>query len=477
MSEFTHGTYSSEKESSLQIVLAAKNPVVVIGTAPINMGDITCVNKAQLINTVADAAKYFGGTNFIEGFTISEALYVGMNLFGVSPIICINVLDPEKHKTNYEFQEMIVVEGKVTLEHTGILLDTVNLKNIEDSQAITEFDAYFEADGKLTIETKDEGIKKISGTYSYLDPSKVEVSDIIGSVDPTTLKAKGMECIKEIFSNYSMIPSYVIAPGYTTNELRAILDTKGSLIDLKWKAMTIVELPEETKYGEAIKYKKENNWIDEDQIVTFGKVRMGEKYFNQSIFAAFLSASVDAGNEGVPYESPSNKNIKAEGIAYKVGEKYENISLSEMEANLLNENGICTIITRPNGTVFWGNRTSVFQPGGNTDPKDIWIPFKRMFKYIGNTIMLNNENHVDKPMTFSRASNIKMNINIWLNSLVAAEKLLGASVDFLREENSDQDLVNGKFKWHIYLGTITPGETLHFVLEYDGQYLSGYFAA
>lgn len=472
---FTHGTYASEKESSIKGIITVKNPVVVIGTAPINMGDTTSVNKVELIQSTKDAVEKFGTSNYIEGFNITEAIYVALNVFGVTPIVCINVLDPAKHKTEETYDSVAVVNKKVTFEHTGILLNTLVVKKGDTSLPVEEFKAVFEADGKLTIEIEEEGVSTIEGTYSYLDPSKVTDSDIIGSVDPSTMKSTGLECIKDLFTKYSMIPSYVITPGYTSNELRAVLDTKGSLVGNKWKAMTIVDLPETTKYGEAISYKKQNNWIDEDQIVCFGKVRFGGKYYNQSTFVAFLSASIDNNNDGVPYESPSNKNIKAEGISWKNEGNYEDLSLSEEEANLLNENGICTIITRSNGTVFWGNRTSVFQPGGNTDPKDMWIPAKRMFKYLANTVMLNNENEVDKPMAISKAESIKMNINRFLSSLVAQEKLLGASIEFTKEDNPTNNLINGIFTWHINLGIILPGETLKFILEYDDEHLTAYF--
>lgn len=471
---FTHGTYTGEKESSIKGIVTTQNPVVIVGTAPINMGDIKSVNKVELIQSAKDAVEKFGTTNYIEGFNITEAIYVALNIFGVTPIVCINVLDPTKHKTEKTYTDVAVVEKKVTFEQTGILLDTLEVKKGDTSLPIEDFTAYFNSDGTLTIELKEE-VTTIEGQYSYLDPTKVKDTDIIGSVDPNTMKSTGLECVKDLFTKYSMIPSYVITPGYTSNELRAVLDTKGSLIGNKWNAMTIIDLPETTKYGEAITYKKENNWIDEDQIVCFGKVRFGGRYYNQSTFVAFLSATVDKENDGIPYESPSNKNIKAEGISWKNGENYEELSLSEEEANLLNENGICTIITRSNGTVFWGNRTSVFQPGGNTDPKDMWIPAKRIFKYLANTIMLNNEQEVDKPMTLSKAQSIKMNINRFLSSLVAQEKLLGASIDFSENDNSKQNLVNGIFIWHINLGVVLPGETLKFVFEYDDEYLSAYF--
>lgn len=471
---FTHGTYASEKESAIKGLVTVQNPVVIVGTAPINMGDIKSVNKVELIQNAKDAVAKFGTSNYIEGFNITEAIYVALNVFGVTPIVCINVLDPAKHKTEETFDSVAVIDKKVTFDHVGILLDTLQVKNGDTSAPVEDFVAHFEENGKLTIELKEE-ITAIEGQYSYLDPSKVKDTDIIGSIDPSTMKSTGLECLKDLFTKYSMIPSYVITPGYNSNELRAVLDTKASLVGNKWKAMTIVDLPETTKYGEAITYKKENNWIDEDQIVCFGKVRFGGRYYNQSTFAAFLSATVDKANDGIPYESPSNKNIKAEGISWKNGGNYEELSLSEEEANLLNENGICTIITRSNGTVFWGNRTSVFQPGGNTDPKDMWIPAKRMFKYLANIIMLNNEQEVDKPMTVSKIEAIKMNINRFLSSLVAQEKLLGASVDFVEENNSTQNLVNGILTWNINLGIVLPGETLKFVLEYDDEYLAAYF--
>ena len=474
---FTHGTYTSEKESAIKGLVTVQNPVVIIGTAPINMGDITCANKAQLIQTTTDATKYFGGVNNIPGFTISEALYAAFQIFGVTPVICINVLDPETHKESKTFSDIAVVDGKATFADIGILPKTLDVKNTSGDTPITDYTVSFDAEGKctITLAEKHKEVTSIKGGYDILAPSKVKDTDIIGSIDLTTLKPKGLECLSEIFPKYSMIPSYVIAPGFTSNEVRAVLDTKATAINGKYSAMSIIDMPEETKYGEAVKYKKDNNWIDEDQIVCFGKIKFSGKYFNQSTFLAMLSASIDAENDGVPYQSPSNNNIKAEGIVYKAS-TYEDVILGEQEANLLNENGICTVISRPNGIVAWGNRTSCYQPGGNSDPKDAFIPVKRMFKYIGNNLHINCAADVDKPMTFSKAKNIQNNINIWLTSLTSQGKLLGGRVEFLEEENSQQDLVDGKFKWHIYLGAVTPGETLHFVLEYDGDYVQGFFA-
>lgn len=473
---FRHGVYVKEQESELKGLLLARNPVVVVGTAPINMGDMNCVNKPVLINNVTDATKYFGGVNDIEGFTITEALFVAFQVFGVYPIICINVLDPATHKATKTYENLAVVNGRATISETGIIPSSVIVKKSGETAAITEFNISFDTTGKATIILEDKTITKIEGTYDHLDPSKVLETDIIGSIDPTTLEKKGLECLNDIFPKYSMIPSYVIAPSYNSNTLRAILDTKASLISSKYTAMTIFDIPETTKYGEVIEFKKENNWIDEEQILTYGKIKFGGKYYNQSVFLAMLSANTDADNDGVPYESPSNLNIKAEGIAIKGEEGYTDLILGEEEANILNENGIVTVIQRPNGTVAWGNRTSCYQPGGNTDPKDAIIPAKRMFKWLANNLILNCATDVDRPMTFSKASNIQMKVNTFLNSLTAREKLLGGRVEFKKGENPAVNLIDGKFTWHIYIGIVGPGEDLEFILEHDADYVNGYFA-
>ncbi|MGL5123266.1 MAG: phage tail sheath family protein, partial [Fusobacteriaceae bacterium] len=300
--------------------------------------------------------------------------------------------------------------------------------------------------------------------------------DIIGGIDTATLEAKGLEVLGSIFQKYSMIPSLVIVPGFSHEpDVRAILDTKSSKIGGKWGAMSIVDLPSELKYGELIEYKKEKNFIDEDQILTYGMGRIGEDFIPQDILLAALMSATDFTNDGIPFESPSNKNIKVEGISWNNGEKFVELNLDENQANLLNENGIVTIIKRPNGTVAWGNRTSAQQPGGITDAKDLFIPAKRMFKYIANTIMLNTEADVDRPMTFSKAENIKMKLNMFLNGLTSEGKLLGGRVEFLESENPLVDITNGRFKWHIYLGIVMPGESLEYILEYDTNYATGFF--
>lgn len=470
---FQHGSYSKEVASSIRGMVTAKSPVFVVGTAPINMGDIKNVNKAQLITSSEEAMKYFGGTRDIS-FSISEVLDACLNIHNVKPIVAVNVLDPEKHSTSKTEQELAVVEKKVVLVTKGILLDTLKVKLTSSEEVIPKenYVTIFKSTGELVIELKTDGIPKINVEYSYLDISKVTKLDIIGGIEPNSLKRQGFECIDEVFNKYSMIPGLIIAPGYSHEpEVKAIIEAKASSINSKYGAMGIVDIPEDTQYGDAILKKKELNVIDEDLVLCYGKGKLGEKIYHLSSLVAALMMSVDASNDGVPFESPSNKNLKVNALVIKEEGEYKEILLDEeQQANLLNENGIVTAIRRSNGFVLWGNRTSIYQPGGSTDPKDIWIPVKRMFKFISNTIILNTAQDVDKPMTYSRAELIQNTTNIFLAGLVSGQKLLGGRIEFKRDENPLVDMLEGKFKWHIYIGAVIPGESLHFILEYDPSY-------
>jgi hypothetical protein len=41
----------------------------------------------------------------------------------------------------------------------------------------------------------------------------------------------------------------------------------------------------------------------------------------------------------------------------------------------------------------------------------------------------------------------------------------------LRDENPVTDLMDGKIRFHVFLGFISPAEQIEFILEYDPAYL------
>lgn len=473
--EFRHGLRTNEIDSGEKTYLSSKAPIVVLGAAPINMGDLTCVNQPVLIQNITEATKYFGGVNKIEGFNISEVLYSAFQLFGVAPVLCINVLDPKKHSEVEVLTGVVVKNGVAKIEKTGILTEELQLKKggTEEEIEAATYETSFDSDGYLEIYFEDLTISAIDGSIKRLNPELVTPQDIIGKVDIKTLKKEGLELVDDIFTKFSVIPGVGIAPGYThDNELRTIMNTKFQAVNGgKWKSIIVADIPEDVEYGEVIKWKKDNNAIDPEQLLGYGMGVLGNNILHLSTLVACELLRGDAENDGVPCDSPSNKSAKVSKIVYK-GENgvYQDLNLDEKQAELLNENGIITAIQTPGGFVLWGNRTSAFQPGGTTEKKDIWIHAKRLIQFICNTIARNNQNEVDAKMTPMRAGAIRDNINQWLASLKAEEKISGARVEFRAIDNPGQNIAGGKFVWYIVHGDIPIGENLEFNVKNSSEF-------
>ena len=74
---------------------------VVFGTAPINLAkDPTGVtNKPVIAYSWAEAVEQLGYSDDWESYTLCQSMYASFKLFGVAPVIFVNVLDPATHKT------------------------------------------------------------------------------------------------------------------------------------------------------------------------------------------------------------------------------------------------------------------------------------------------------------------------------------------------------------------------------------------
>ncbi|MGL5592968.1 MAG: phage tail sheath family protein [Cetobacterium sp.] len=475
--QFRHGLRTNEIDSGEKTYLSAKAPIVVLGAAPINMGDLTCVNQPVLIQNIAEATKYFGGVNKIEGFNISEVLYSAFQLFGVAPVLCINVLDPKKHKEAIVLENLIVKNKTLKIKQTGILPElnqVTSMIPVVRSQDELVYEVSYDENGYLDINFEEDVLGPVAVSFTRLNPELVTSQDIIGKVDIKTLKKEGLELVDDIFTKFSVIPGVGIAPGYThDNELRTIMNTKFQAVNGgKWKSIIVADIPENVEYGEAIKWKKDNNAIDPEQMLGYGMGVLGNNTLHLSTLVACELLRGDAVNGGVPCDSPSNKSAKVSKIVYKDKNGiYQDLNLDEKQAELLNENGIITAIQTPGGFVLWGNRTSAFQPGGTTEKKDIWIHAKRLIQFICNTIAMNNQNEVDAKMTPMRAGAIRDSINQWLASLKAEEKISGARVEFRAIDNPGENIAGGKFVWYIVHGDVPIGENLVFNVKNSSEFI------
>ena len=73
----------------------------------------------------------------------------------------------------------------------------------------------------------------------------------------------------------------------------------------------------------------------------------------------------------------------------------DTVFFNKANADSLNGQGIVSAINWIGGWKAWGNNESIYP--SSSDPKDRWIPVRRMTDWLGNTIVLTIYQFVDKP--------------------------------------------------------------------------------
>ena len=473
---FKHGVYSSEVPTSIVPPSEAMAGLpVVVGTAPIHLAKSPAVNKPVLCYEYKEAVEYLGYSDNWEAYTLCEFVKSQFTLFSVAPVVFINVLDPVKHKKSI-VDEVITLEGKEGIIKSAVLLDTLTLKDSGEQVLVkdTDYVASFNDNGEVLLTIlKAQVTGTVKASFTEIDPSLVTANDIIGGIDEAG-KSTGLELINEVLSRFALIPGQIVAPGWSDKpEVAAVMVAKATIINSFFKCIAITDIPvsECPNYGDVAAWKNENNYTYKNQISCWPKVRLGSAIYHLSTQIAGLNCKTDSEFDGVPYVSPSNRSLQMNGLVGKDGEE---IALGIDQANYLNGQGIMTAINFYGGWKAWGNRTAIYP--SSTDPKDCFIPVRRMFDWVGNTIIQTFWSKVDGPMTPRLVDTILDSLNLWLNGLSASGALLGGRVVWLEGDNPVTSLMDGKMKFHVYLTPPSPAEELDFVLEYDVEYIKTLFA-
>lgn len=497
---YKHGVYVSEVPTSVlsPVTVDAGIPFIV-GTAPVSMADEANVNKPVLCNTYAEAVAAFGYLPPVENsvglkefeYTISEFLSSHFSLYGAAPVIIVNVLDPTVHRAAAETTTIeLDSKGTATIAETGIVLSTLDLSTTEDPgeeeettvtyERGTHYEAAFDDDGHLVISAlyDDEGdsLMPISTPIDVAafkcDPSAVQASDIIGGISASNAKT-GLELVADVFPRYRLVPGTIIAPGYShLPSVAAVMAAKCQGINGVFNAVCVCDLPADSilTYTDAPSWKESNNYTDPYQINCWPLLALDGTIYHMSTQLAGLMQSVDGQNNGVPYVSPSNKNYQ---MTMAVTANGNEVWLDNQQASYLNGNGIVTAENFIGGWKCWGSRTGAYP--GKTDVKDTFIPVRRMFDWIGNTLVQTAWQRLDYPLNRRQIDTVIDSVNIWLNGLTARQYILGGRVEFLESENPVTSLLDGVATFHVYVTPPAPNKEIDFILEYDVSYLNTLF--
>ena len=481
------GVHVFEKATSVQTPKVATVGIpFVVGTAPVQSAAKPAKSNVPVLVTSWDeAVEKLGFSYDWESYTLCEFMYSHLQLFGAQPVIFCNILDPEAMKKAVEAKDYDVTDHKATLP-IGAVAGSIKVKATVDVEgtpteqelkADEDYSILYDRDDTDTyvciVELLEDGsaydAETVNIAYNEANPTTATVADVVDGV------AQVDACLTAV----GLVPDLIAAPGWSHNTVvAAVMATKAAAINglFKGKAVIDADASEDgvTEYSQLSGYKNKNNFVDVDQIICWPMVQLGDYRFHLSTQLCGLMATVDAGNRGIPYESPSNKNLKMDACVLADGTP---VNLTWNQVDLIAGSwGVVTAVNfLDSGWVAKGNYTACYP--GNTDVKDQFIPVSRMFDFIGNTLIRTFWSKLDKPMTPALRDSILQTCNIWLGGLTGGGYLYGARAVMLAEENPLTSLLDGIITLHVYNAPPVPAQEIDFILEYDVSYMETALAA
>lgn len=445
----------------------------VVGLAPVHTAEKPAkANTPVICTSWSEAVEKLGFSYDWKTYTLCEFMYSHFQLFGCQPVIFCNVFDAEKMRTQAEAKDYNVIDRCAKLPF-DMIADTLTVKN---GETVLEPDADYSI---LYDENKNACIIELLSSGEAYDATTLNVGGYQVKTDGIAVAdiVEGLGEIDACMSTVGVIPDLICAPGYSHNSVvAAVMATKAAGINGLFRAKAIVDCDSGAdgvrQYSDLIGYKNKNNFVDENQILCWPMVKLGDYQFHMSTQLAGLMAQVDTENMGCPYESPSNKRYQMDGCCLEDGTE---VNLTFEQSCIIAGYGIVTALNFMSmGWTCRNNYTACYP--ANTDVKDYFIPVSRMFDWVGNTVVRTFWSKLDKPMNRRFADSILDTCNIWLNGLVSMERLLGARAEMLESENNQLDLMAGIIKIHIYMTPPSPAQEIDFILKYDPAYVTAAFS-
>jgi phage tail sheath protein FI len=342
----------------------------------------------------------------------------------------------------------------------------------------TDYTLGWNKEAKAVINLTSASLTQIYAVFDKIDPSLVTLADIVGGYNAISQRREGLELINDAFMKFGKVPSLICVPKWSENpEVAAVMTAKTEGISGLFPSLALTDIPSDAEngvedYTEVSEWKRMNSYTDTHQVDFWPMGVLGGKRFHLSTVAAGVIATTDDDYAGVPYASPSNHLSKMTGAVTKSGKE---LLLDLNQANLLNENGICTLFNWESGWMLWGNECGCFP--SNTDPKDRFINVRRFYNWWAVKFILTWFQKVDAPMNHRLLETIEDTENIQINAYVATGALVGTDnkIEFRVEDNPLTDLIDGMIKAHTILTVPPPMRVLENWLEYKAENLLALF--
>ena len=440
-----------------------------IGTAPVNLirgyAEKNLVNMPIKVANMSDTQSKLGYSDNWAAFTLCEAFaaHFDNTVGNVGPIYIVNVLDPDTHKkAEKTTKELSFVNQRAEFESSDIILDTFAIADkVEGVDYSLEYNF---AKGTVVVKLLNaDAAAALQCSYNTVDADAVEEADIIGETTENG-EYTGLHALKLLYQYYNAVLNLLAAPGWghIPTVYRAMVSIVQKL-NGHWDGFVNADIPLEDADGKAIDtiakanaWKEANGYTSEFSKVYWPMVKDGSgREFHLSTAGQATMLRVDLSHDGVPFESPSNKEIMA--TAQYFGEDSKNKGFDQQTANGLNEKGITTACFWGGQWVLWGPHTAAFTYNGSMDARAIFDVNIRMLMHVTNSFQLDHGTKIDQPLTPQDKDTILNEEKEKLDTLTGIGALIGSpSVVFLETENPVSDMMNGDFVWDFNVTNTPP---------------------
>lgn len=475
---YQHGVYTREQATSMS---AATNSTaglqVVFGTAPIyQLADLTGVTSPRLCSSYAEAVAALGYDTNFEAFTLNQSIKASFELFGVAPIVLVNVLDPNKtqHVTNVSKPtEQTVTGGSFVISAEQepvpyVLRATLTVSAQSSGDPLvegTDYTVEYDEDGLATVTLTSATAKALTKVYVTYKAIKLTAGKT--AVTATEITTAISDKLREVYPRFGMTPGLLLAPGFSKDpNVAAVMQGACENINGVYSCECILDVDcgaSGARTYDAVKQVKESKGLTSPHAYAYWPMaQVGNYRLSLSAIMGALTAATDAANGDVPSLSPSNKSLP--GVTGLCLEDGTEVILDQAQANVVNSAGIGTVLNL-NGFKAWGNNTCAYP--STTDPKDRWIAVRRFFTWRSNSLIQTYFERVDSPANYRMIEAIVDAENVNGNAYVAAGACAAYQCEFRSDENPTTQILDGTIKFHLTLAPYNPAECIEFTLEFD----------
>lgn len=477
MAGYLHGIQSTETPAVEPLVLSENGIQLVVGAAPIHLikKPSEAVNKLIICYSL-DEVKEKIGYNDDFSFNINELTFATFELVKVAPVIYVNVLDPEIHFTQKEDEELTLTRSGVALLSKSVLLDSVKVTS-EDGTKTYEKDVDYTVsyDGLnvpmlYAVKTSENltATSKVKVSYKELDPSQITPSQIVGGYDAETGIATGLELIRQAYPVFAKRVDIIVSPGYSKNPvIAAILEAKTEKVNNVFNASTYIDVDTKSakNYESAVIWKDENYIRDKRSNVEWPMFKRDGKIMHLSAYKAALRSRMTA-DDGLPYRSTSNKRLLIDDLVLEDGTP---VVLEMPQANVLNENGINTVILWGGNYKSWGNNTAIYPESKASQYR--FAAVRDSLDWLANTFIEMYFDKVDEPTNLRLVESVVDEENARMATLTAKGKMAGGEMKFLRSDNPIANILNGHIKFSRRVAFFSPAEFINEEVTFDPTFI------